>query len=601
MSKPENRINFITSNRLKNQNNLSFDGKNLYYSVLGGTVNDFSIATKISITKIIADYFAKGIIISSNYELSEEEFLEICDKYSINLIENPGVTPLNIYKKFYLDIPKQYLRKRPPIVTIMGHVDHGKTTLLDTIRKSNIVKKEHGQITQHINAYKCNYKNNSITFIDTPGHEAFSKMRARGSQITDIVLLIISATEGLKKQTIESIEHIKKNNVNFIVVFNKIDLDNANIEKCINQLSTHNILLNGHGGNIDYVEISAKNNKNIELLLQKIIHLADSLNIQTADNYYGYGVLVEKGYDNYLGNQITILNKFGVLKPKDLIIIGNEYFKIKFMHDENNKIINIAKASDVVKLYSTPPNVFLGDMFIGLSDLKVAKIISDTRKENTKLLSDELLNKRTAAFQTQKIKVINILLSTDTMGSLEAIISSIKLLQTKNLKINIIKAVSTGLTSLIIKLAHSSHAKIYCFNSNQTIQIKNEAKELGVEILNFNIIYKLLEHIEETIINEADDISNYKYIGRAKIIKVFDIPGIGIIAGCKVIDGFIKNKSFIKITRNGKKVCVEQITSLKHRTENVDIAKRGIQCGIKLNNFKNYKINDEIKAFIDEV
>ena len=494
------------------------------------------------------------------------------------------------------------LTKRPPVVTIMGHVDHGKTSLLDAMRESNIVADEHGGITQHIGAYQVRSgKNDLITFIDTPGHAAFTEMRARGSKITDIVVLVVAADDGVKPQTIEAIKHAKAAKVPIIVAVNKSDLPNKNISKIKNDLMQYELIAEELSGDTLFVEVSATKKTNLEKLKETILLQAELLDLKASNSGNATGVVIESKIDKGKGPVSTILITNGVLKKSDFFVCGNTWGKIRAMINYDGKMINEAAPSMPVEILGMNDSAFAGAEFIVTENESEAKKIAEFRKNKSINKNNTLIKDKTTLFDKQENKKeLNIIIKSDVQGSSEALRNAINNIKHSEVKSNIILSDIGMINETDVSLARASNALLIGFNIKPNREAKKLAEDQKIEIKYFNIIYEALEFIEKSLSGLLAPEIKEKLLGSAEILKIFKVSGAGKIAGSKVIDGEIKNKSKARLIRDGSVIYEGEILSLFREKNAVKDVKNGQECGISLKDFIDFKEKDLIESYLSE-
>lgn len=507
-------------------------------------------------------------------------------------------------KRQNADIKKQ--QPRPPVVTIMGHVDHGKTTLLDAIRKSNLVGKESGGITQHIGAYKIIYKDRTITFVDTPGHEAFTRLRARGAKLTDIVILVVAADDGVMPQTREAINHAKAADVPIIIAINKIDKDNIDIDKVKQQLSKEGLLVEDWGGDVVSVEVSAKKNKNIDEILEMVLLLSDVIELKGNPDAEAQGVILEARLDPKKGPVATVIIRQGVLRRGDFFVSGLCFGKARALFDEKGKTLQSAEISTPVEVlgFSSVPEA--GDPFQVVTSQEEAKQIASLREDQSKtreqaqrpehLSLDDLFKK----IEEGGVKELPLIVKTDVRGSMEVLNDILPGLSVDEVKINIIHSATGNITESDILLASASNAVIIGYNVKPTSKILEMAKDENVEIRSYNVIYQLTEDIKNALQGMLEPKIKEVYLGRAEVRKIFHIPRVGVIAGCYVTDGKIQRNAMVRVLRDGKIVHEGKISSLKHVKQNVTEVKKEYECGIGLEKLKDILEGDIIEAYMLE-
>ena len=487
---------------------------------------------------------------------------------------------------------------RPPVVTVMGHVDHGKTSLLDSLRETDVVSTEHGGITQHIGAYQVNVDNkNLITFIDTPGHAAFTEMRARGSKITDIVILVVAANDGIKPQTIEAIQHAKAAQVPIIVAINKCDLPGADPAKVKNQLLEHELIVEEMGGDVLSAEISALKKQNLDKLKEQIILQAEILDLKSNPKLSAAGVVVESKLDKGRGPLSTVLITKGTLRKGDLFVSGATSGKVRAIYDYKGKLINEATPSTPVEIigFQGIPNA--GDDFVVVEDDSKAEEIVEFRKQ-------ELKDKKIAATKKNDIfgeaapdENYNIILKTDVNGSLEALSNAIEKIQVENIKPKIILSEVGPITETDVTLAKASKAILLGFNIRPNKEAKELARSYKLEILYFNIIYEALDHITKKISGLLAPETTEEAQGTCQVLEVFNVSKAGKVAGVKVLDGEIRNNSELRLVRDGAVVFTGRVGSLFREKNEAKEVKAGLECGVSIRDFNDIKKGDIIEAF----
>jgi len=502
-------------------------------------------------------------------------------------------------------VDKDKLVDKPIVVTIMGHVDHGKTTLLDAFRQSNIVDGEFGGITQHIGAYRINNKGRQITFVDTPGHEAFTQLRSRGAKVTDIVVLVVAADDGVMPQTREAINHAKAANVPIIVAINKIDKADADLDKTKQQLSKEGLMVEDWGGDTVSVEISAKEKTNLDELLSMIGLVSEMQELKANPDCPAQGVVLEARLDAKKGPLATVIIQQGTLRPNDAFVTGTGFGKVKAMFDENGKIIKEATPSVPVEILGFTEVPTSGDIFQVVADIETAKRISQmrqsltTKKESIRpsnLTLDQLFKK----IEEGETKDLALVIKADVQGSVEVLNELLPNLSTEQVKINIVHSATGAVSESDIMLASASDAIIIGYNNRVTQKIRDLAKDENVEIRSYNVIYQLTDDLKKAMTGMLDPVFEETYLGRAEVRKVFKIPRVGAVAGCYVTDGRILRKAEVRLVRDGEVIFKGKISSLKHLKENVTEIKKEYECGIGIDRFNDIQVGDFIEAFIIE-
>lgn len=497
------------------------------------------------------------------------------------------------------------LLARPPVVTIMGHVDHGKTTLLDAIRSSNLVDKESGGITQHIGAYRVLFNNRAITFVDTPGHEAFTQLRARGAKVTDIVILVVAADDGVMPQTKEAISHAKAANVPIIVAINKIDKPEANIDRVKQQLSKEGLLVEDWGGQTISVEVSAKEKKNLADLLEMIILLADVIEVKANPRVEAQGVVLEARLDPKKGPIATVIVQHGVLTAGVSFISGTTLGKVRALFDEHGKPLKRAEPGMPVEVLGFADVPVAGDLFQVVPDGETAKKIvayrlSKVKKEAPvrpeRITLDELFKK----IEQGEAKELALILRADVQGSVEVLHEILPPLSSDEIKIRIIHVGTGNITESDVLLASVANAVIIGYNIKPSPKILEMAKQQNVEIRSYDIIYRLTEDIRNALAGMLEPVEKEVYLGRAEIRRIFQIPKVGSIAGSYVLDGRITRNSLVRVMRGQQVIQEGRITSLKRIKENVTEVAKGLECGIGLDKSKDIQEGDIIVAYVIE-
>ena len=494
------------------------------------------------------------------------------------------------------------IEKRPPIVTIMGHVDHGKTSLLDALRDANVVSGEHGGITQHIGAYQVKTKkNNIITFIDTPGHAAFTEMRARGSKITDIVVLVVAANDGIMPQTIEAIQHSKAAKVPIIVAINKCDLPDKNITKIKNDLMKYELIAEDFSGDTLFVEVSATQKLNLDKLKESILLQSEMLDLSASFTGSATGVVIESKIDKGKGPVSTVLISNGLLKKADYFVCGDTYGKIRAMINHEGKIVDEALPSMPVEILGMNESVSAGAEFAVTENEEKAKEISEFNKKSSFGISKAVVKDKTSIFDSVSNKEeLNIIIKSDVQGSSEALKNAINKIEHPEVKANIILSDIGMINESDVSLAKASKALLIGFNVKPNSQAKKLAEQQHVEIKFFNIIYEVLELVEKNLSGLLEPEVKETVIGTAEILKVFKVSDAGKIAGSKVTDGEITNKAKARLVRDGTVVYTGEILTIFREKNQVKEVNNGVECGISLKDFIDFKEKDIIEAFLSE-
>ena len=566
------------------------------------SVKDLAEKIGLSSKDIIETLIKKGFTLGTNDPINESIAKIISEKFKlkIELLSYEEQVRERAFSQ------KKELITRSPVVAILGHVDHGKTTLLDAIRESNIVGKEHGGITQHIGAYRVFHENRPITFIDTPGHEAFTQLRARGANLTDIVILVVAADDGVMPQTKEAINHAKAADVPIIVAINKIDKKDVDTDKVKQQLSKEGLMVEDWGGDIVSVEISAKEKTNLNELLEMILLMSDMIELKANPTIEAQGIVLEARLDATKGPVATVIILHGTLKQGQTFISGNIVGKARALFDENGKPLKSAGPSVPVEVLGFTDVPSAGDIFQVLPDPEMAKRISQIRISQTEkreapepehLTLDQLFKK----FEEGEVKELALIIKADVQGSVEVLADVLPSLSTEEVKIKIVHAATGNITETDVLLASASDAIILGYNIKTSQKTLEMAKEENVEIRNYNVIYQLTKDVKDALHGLLEPIQKEVYLGRAEIRRIFRVPKVGSIAGCLVTDGKITRNSQVRIIRGEEVVHQGKISSLKHIKENVTEINKGYECGIGIESFRDIQEGDIIEAFITEL
>ena len=566
----------------------------------GMTVSELASGLGIGAGEIIKKLMSLGMMMTINQAIEYDVAEIIASDYNKKLRREETTSETDFENLELVDDDNE-LVSRPPVVTIMGHVDHGKTTLLDTIRKTDVALGEAGGITQAIGAYQIDYNGNKITFIDTPGHAAFTEMRARGASVTDIVIIIVAADDGVMPQTKEAIDHAKAAKVPIIVAVNKMDKPGANPDKVMTEMAEAGIMPEEWGGDVMFVNISAKTGMGINDLLERILLISEVQELKANPNRYASGTVLESKFDKKSGITTSLLIQNGTLRLGDAIVVGNYAGKVRTLKNDKNESLVEAKPSEPVTITGLTESPSAGDKFMVFENDKKAKTIANERKlkaqsANTKVSQavslDDLFNKIEAG-----AKEINIILKADVRGSEEAVKNSLMKLDVEGIRINVIRSGIGSVSESDIVLAAASDAIIIGFNIRPDNKIMDYAKERNVDIRLYNIIYKLVEEIEQAMRGKLEPIYEEKVLGQAEVRKLFKFSKIGTIAGSMVINGIIKRDSKARVIRDGIIVYDGAINTIAREKDQVKEVKSGIECGITIENFNDIKEKDIIEAY----
>ncbi len=559
------------------------------------------IASQAELDKeIIVKKFKKaGFSFSSDKKLDIEEAALVLEelgyKVKINTAEKEKIKEVDEEKRKY--------KLRAPVVTVMGHVDHGKTQLLDTIRKTDVIKRESGGITQHIGASKVTVEGKGdIVFIDTPGHEAFTAMRARGAQVTDIVVLVVAADDGVMPQTVEAINHARSADVPVIVAINKMDLPDASAEKVRTQLSHNNIITEEYGGDVISVEISAKENKNIDEILEMIMLQAEMMELRAPVDGPAKGVVIESELDKRIGPTATVIITEGILNRGDAFICGMVAGKVKAMADSSNKRVKKAGPSTPVSILGFEDLPQTGDKLVVMEERTQARGIAQERRDEMQSAKPKQAEKITLEDLRKQLmgeekKELNIILKTDMTGSMEAIKDSVMKLSTDEVKINVIHSGVGSVTKKDIMLASASDAVIIGFNISVPGSIKKEAEKEGIQIRKYRIIYDIIEDIKKALEGMLKPAEEEVSLGRAEVKKIFKISGVGTIAGCGVFNGVIRRNASARVIRDSRIIYEGNLAALKRFKKDVSEVASGYECGMNIENFNDIKVGDVIESY----
>lgn len=588
----------IYKNKTKLQSNMNAENNVILYKG-GMTVKDLAKVLGVADTDLVKKMFMMGLMININSSISFEDAEVICMEYKKELKKEASVDISN-FEEYEIIDNEDDLVTRPPVVTIMGHVDHGKTSLLDYIRNTHVVSKEAGGITQAIGAYQVEINGNKITFIDTPGHAAFTEMRARGAKITDIVVIIVAADDGVMPQTKEAIDHAKSAKVPIIVAINKIDKTAANVDKIMSEMSEYGLTPEEWGGDTIFVKLSAHTGENVDLLLENIIALAEMEELKANPKRYAVGTVIESKLDKNKGVTASLLINNGTLRLGDPIVVGSTFGKVRTLKDCNGKDLTSAEPSMPVEITGLNEVPVAGDKFMAFESEKTARSVAEKRsvlekekKFTKKAVSLEDLFERIESGH----KEINVVLKTDVKGSEEAVKNALEKINVEGVKVTVIRSGVGTITESDVVLASASNAIIIGFNVVPSSKTKEAAKNYNVDIRLYNIIYKLVEEIESAMKGMLDPEYEEVTTGEAEIRQIFKFSKVGNIAGVHVTSGVVKNNSECKLIRDGVIITTTKIKSLQREKDQVKEVKSGFDCGITLENYTDIKVGDTILTF----
>ena len=553
---------------------------------------------------VIKNLIFLGVMAGVNQEIDFTTAEKLCEKYEVLVEKKEEETELEAFEED-TDVVEENLVKRPPIVTIMGHVDHGKTSLLDAIRHAKVTASEAGGITQHIGAYTVSLNGEKITFLDTPGHEAFTAMRARGAQVTDIVILVVAADDGIMPQTKEAINHCKAADVPMIDAINKIDRPGANVDRVKQELTEHGLVSEDWGGDTICVPVSAKTGENLESLLEMVLLTAEMQELKADPNRKAKGTVIEAKLDKGRGAVASLLIQNGTLNVGDSILVGSTYGRIRAMFDDRGKKIKSAGPSIPVEILGLSEVPAAGDRFIVCKDEKTARNMADLRKQKIKADSHQASNRVSledlySQIQEGKVKELAIVVKADVQGSVEAIRQSLEKLSTDDVKVRVIHGAVGAITETDVTLAAASNALVIGFNvrpdGNATVQAEKE----NIEIKTYRIIYDAIEDVKSAMIGMLEP--EYKEVvnGKAEVRMTYKISNVGTIAGCYVTDGKIVRNSEIRVIRDGIVIFESTLASLKRFKDDAKEVAKGYECGLSVEKFNDLKEGDVIESFTME-
>ena len=599
--KPNQRETNIPTKKFQNQN-LNKINNGVFVFTRSLTVGELAKELNVNASDIIKKLFLQKKLVTINQYLDDETIGELCLEFGYDFKKEEVVNEED-FEKAQIEDKEEDLVERPPVVTIMGHVDHGKTTLIDAIRNSNLAANEVGGISQEIGAYQKTINGKKITFIDTPGHEAFSAMRSRGASVTDIVVLVVAADDGVMPQTIEAIDHAKAAKVPIIVAINKIDVPGANPEKVLTELMQHDIIAEKYGGDVLSCEISAKQKIAIDSLLEDILLQAEMLQLRANPKRYAIGTVLEAELDKGEGPKATLLVQNGTLYNGDYVVVGTTYGKIRRMTNEFKQVIKEVGPGSPCSVIGLSEVPLAGDRFMAFPTEKQAKEIAEKRKlkkvqeerssQNGVASLDDLYSK----INEGQLAQINIVLKTDSTGSAEAVKNALEKLNNEQVKVNVIRAAAGAITESDVLLASASNAIIYGFNVRPSAIVRKKAEEEKVEIRLHRIIYALTEEMEDAIKGKMKKEVVEEVLGQAEVRNVFKISKVGEIAGCMVTEGSIKINSKCRVLRDGTIVYEGTVESLKRFKDDAKEVKQGFECGVKVSNFNDIHENDIIECY----
>lgn len=573
----------------------------------GMTVAEIAKRIKREPAEIVKKLFMMGVMATQNQSLDGETIELLMVDYGIEAKQKVEVDNADIERFFVEDgyLNEDELVERPPVVTIMGHVDHGKTTLLDTLRNSRVATGEAGGITQHIGAYQIVENGKKITFLDTPGHAAFTSMRARGASVTDITILVVAADDGVMPQTIEAINHSKAANVPIIVAINKIDKPGANPERVIGELAEHGVMSTAWGGDSEFVEISAKFNQNIEELLETVLLVAEIQELKADPTVRAIGTVIEARLDKGKGAVATLLVQQGILNVQDPIVVGNTFGRVRAMTNDLGRRVKVAGPSTPVSITGLNEAPMAGDHFAVYEDEKSARAAGEERAKRA-LMKQRQATQRVSLenlFDTLKageLKSVNVIIKADVQGSVEALSASLQKIDVEGVKVTIVHSAVGAINESDVTLAEASNAFIVGFNVRPTPQARQQAEADDVEIRLHSIIYKVIEEMEEAMKGMLDPEFEEKVIGEAVIRETFKVSKVGTIGGFMVINGKVARDSKVRVIRDGVVIYDGELASLKHYKDDVKEVTNGREGGLMIDGYNDIKMDDVIEAYVME-
>lgn len=599
----KNNKKFTDSPNKKKKEDKKLNGGIVEYED-GITVEQLSEKVNKTPAEVIKVLFMLGTMVTINSSLNDEQVELICMEYGYEPKKKQDNSALNFEKMEIVDDPKD-LVPRPPVVTIMGHVDHGKTTLLDHIRKSRVAEGEFGGITQHIGAYQILVGGKKITFLDTPGHEAFTAMRARGAQCTDIVIIVVAADDGVMPQTREAVDHAKAANVPIIVAVNKIDKPGADPQRIRTEMTDLGLVPEEWGGDVPFCDISAKKGTGVKELLETVLIVAEMAELKANPKRNALGTVVEGRLDRGRGPVATLLVQNGTLHPGDPIVVGSTFGRVRQMLNESGKVLKEAPPATPVEITGLNEVPEAGDHFMVFDSEKEARRIGEERakikqekERNTSsaMSLDDLFNQ----IKEGQVANLNVIVKADVNGTAEAVKNALEKIDVEGAKVNVIRSTVGAISESDVLLASASKAIIYGFNVRPDANVRRKAEEEGVEIRLHNIIYKMTEEIESAMKGMLEPELEEVVTGQAEIRRIYKVSKLGNIAGCYVTDGSIKRNSGVRLIRDGVVVYEGKLASLKRFKDDVKEVTQGFECGLMIENYNDIKEGDIVEGYVME-
>ncbi len=576
------------------------------------TVRELAILAHISPIDVIKELMNDGIMANINQTIDYDTAaivlqglgFEPCEQVIVE--EQAAQAPLTTREQMYADEDPTKLLPRPPVVTVMGHVDHGKTSLLDAIRSTNVVAGEVGGITQHIGAHQVEHEGRKITFLDTPGHEAFTAMRARGAQVTDLAILVVAADDGVMPQTLEAIAHARAAHVPLIVALNKIDKPNANPELVKKELANHGVLIDEYSGDTLCIPVSAKQRRGIDDLMEAILLVADNCQIKANPDRPAVGTVVESRMDKSRGPIATLLVQNGTLKSGDAVLIGALAGRVRAMFDQHGKAVQQATPSTPVEIMGLPDVPEAGERFEVVKNEKIARAMATERKTAQSAQASEPVRPRIdltsmyALAKAGKLKELPLILKVDVQGSAEPIVNSLCKLGNEDLKVNILHTGTGNITESDVMLAAASNAVVIGFTVSVDVAAQRLAEAQGVDVRRYDIIYKLIEDVDKALTGLLEPVYADKLVGYAEVRATFKIRSVGMAAGCMVREGVVLRNAKARIVREGQTIHEGEFVSLKRFQEDVKEVRAGFECGLAVSGFADFREGDVVEAYVKE-
>ncbi len=596
---------------------MSTDGKKVVEVPRVLTVRDLANLVKVSPINVIKELMNNGIMANINQQLDFETAAIVLTELGFEPREERHVedasavataTPATLWQRLYAGEDPKKLKPRPPVVTVMGHVDHGKTSLLDAIRHTDVASGEAGGITQRIGAYQIEHGGRKITFLDTPGHEAFTAMRARGAQVTDIAILVVAADDGVMPQTKEAISHARAAGVPLIAGLNKIDKPNANPERVKKELHDNGVVIDEYGGNVLLVPVSAKKKTGIDDLLEAILLVADSMEIKANPDRPAIGTVIESKLDKGRGPMATVLVQNGTLSVGDAVVVGTQgvFGRVRAMIDDTGRTIHKATPSTPVAVFglSEVPNA--GDMLEVVKNERVARVqaaehaaragADASAVDRSKVSLEDFFRKA----QAEGTRELLLIVKADGQGSIEPLVHSLEKLDRGEVKVKILHTGTGRVSESDVSLAVASGAIVIAFNVEVDEAARRMAESEGIDVRKYNVIYRLVEDIDKALVGMLEPVYRAKVVGRAEVRQVFKIRNVGMVAGCLVRDGVLQREAKARLLRGGETIYDGSVTSLKRFTEDVKEVRQGFECGVGLADFKEFKEGDVIEFYVNE-